>query len=65
MSRASLLAPLLILASSSAQSITILPLGDSITFGCGTDGLPSGSADCAADAGGYRVPLLWSLTQAN
>jgi hypothetical protein len=24
---------------------------------------PGGSADCASDAGGYRVPLLWSLSQ--
>ena len=48
----------------SAKSIALLPLGDSITFGCGTDGMPGGSADCADDAGGYRVPLLWSLTQA-
>ena len=44
------------------QEIRILPLGDSITFGCGSDGLPGGSADCASDAGGYRVPLLQALS---
>ena len=29
-----------------------LPLGDSITWGCGTDAKPRGGAGCVADAGG-------------
>lgn len=41
-----------------------LPLGDSITWGCGTDAAPRGSAGCVPDAGGYRVPLAWALSQA-
>ncbi len=41
-----------------------LPLGDSITWGCGTDAKPRGGAGCVADAGGYRVPLAWALSQA-
>ena len=40
-----------------------LPLGDSITWGCGTDAAPRGGADCCKDCGGYRVPLAWALTQ--
>ena len=40
-----------------------LPLGDSITWGCGTDASPRGGAGCVGDAGGYRVPLAWSLSQ--
>ena len=40
-----------------------LPLGDSITWGCGTDAAPRGGAACAGDAGGYRVPMAWALSQ--
>eukprot|EP01052_Picozoa_sp_SAG31_P053376 SAG31_NODE_13654_length_855_cov_1.018519_1_plen_150_part_01 len=40
-----------------------LPLGDSITWGCGTDAPPRGGAGCVKDAGGYRVPLAWALSQ--
>jgi hypothetical protein len=40
-----------------------LPLGDSITWGCGTDAAPRGDAVCTEDAGGYRVPLAWALSQ--
>jgi lysophospholipase L1-like esterase len=40
-----------------------LPLGDSITWGCGTDAAPRGAAKCVNDAGGYRVPLAWALSQ--
>jgi hypothetical protein len=43
----------------------LLPLGDSITFGCGSGGRPYGSADCGGDYGGYRVPLMWALEQAD
>eukprot|EP01047_Picozoa_sp_COSAG01_P041867 COSAG01_NODE_3621_length_5860_cov_4.719840_7_plen_113_part_00 len=41
-----------------------LPLGDSITWGCGTDSSPRGDANCTHDAGGYRVPLAWAMSQA-
>lgn len=46
----------------SASSLRILPLGDSITKGCGSDAGPSNSwtAVCQEDdVGGYRAPL-WS-----
>ena len=49
--------------AASSQDLLWLPLGDSITYGCGTDAVPRGGATCAADAGGYRVPLAWSLSQ--
>eukprot|EP00041_Stephanoeca_diplocostata_P009625 m.149534 g.149534 ORF g.149534 m.149534 type:complete len:262 (-) comp17820_c0_seq1:361-1146(-) len=48
----------------SAENVLWLPLGDSITWGCGTDVTPRGSVTCAKDAGGYRVPLAWALSQA-
>lgn len=41
-----------------------LPLGDSITWGCGTDAVPRGPVKCPADDGGYRIPLAWALSQA-
>ena len=41
-----------------------LSLGDSITWGCGSDSPPHGSDACPADAGGYRVPLALTLEQA-
>lgn len=41
-----------------------LPLGDSITWGCGTDSPPHGPDSCVDDAGGYRIPLAWALSQA-
>ena len=41
-----------------------LPLGDSITWGCGTDAKPRGGAACCPTCGGYRVPLAWSLSEA-
>lgn len=46
-----------------AKDLLWLPLGDSITWGCGTDAAPRGGPACAADAGGYRVPLSWALSQ--
>lgn len=42
-----------------------LPLGDSITFGCGNSALPRQKAVCVPNAGGYRVPLAWTLAQLN
>jgi len=49
--------------SATPKNLLYLPLGDSITWGCGTDAAPRAGADCARDAGGYRVPLAWALTQ--
>ena len=43
------------------RNITYLALGDSITWGCGSDAAPQGGASCPADAGGYRIPLIASL----
>lgn len=51
-------------SASGGKDILWLPLGDSITFGCGTDAAPRGRVVCQADNGGYRVPLAWALTQA-
>ena len=51
------------LLSVAATPLLWLPLGDSITWGCGTDAAPRGGAACAADAGGYRVPIAWALSQ--
>lgn len=51
-------------AAAGSTPVLWLPLGDSITFGCGTDAAPRGPAGCVSDAGGYRVPLAWALSQA-
>eukprot|EP00051_Salpingoeca_urceolata_P008348 m.105355 g.105355 ORF g.105355 m.105355 type:complete len:251 (+) comp15708_c0_seq1:189-941(+) len=51
-------------SSAPLGDILWLPLGDSITFGCGTDAAPEGPVKCEPDNGGYRVPLAWALTQA-
>lgn len=40
----------------SAENVLWLPLGDSITWGCGTDAVPRGGAACAKDAGAVRDP---------
>ena len=40
-----------------------LPLGDSITYGCGSLAAPRAGVKCPALAGGYRVPLAFSLEQ--
>jgi lysophospholipase L1-like esterase len=59
--------PLLILLSlSSAVGLTVLPLGDSITKGCGTDAGPANNwtAVCGDDSGGYRAPLWAALSAA-
>jgi hypothetical protein len=43
-------------------TLTILPLGDSITFGCGSDAAPPDwYACCNAASGGYRAPLWAAL----
>lgn len=54
---------LLIVAQVRAQVTRILPLGDSITYGCGSsDALPpSWTVSCGATAGGYRAPLYHAL----
>jgi len=40
-----------------------LPLGDSMTLGCGTDATKTDrAATCAQDAAGHRVPLAWALS---
>lgn len=42
--------------------VKILPLGDSITFGCGSDAAPPNwYACCTAESGGYRAPLWAAL----
>ena len=50
----------------SLRAITLLPLGDSITCGCGSDAGPANNftAVCPRDVGGYRVPLWASLAAA-
>ena len=50
-------------AEAGAGNLLWLPLGDSITWGCGTDAAPRAGAGCVKDAGGYRVPLAWALSQ--
>ena len=56
---------LLYLALSSTAALPqlrILPLGDSITFGCGSDAAPPDwYACCNAQSGGYRAPLWAAL----
>ena len=58
-------------ASAAAQppgrNLTYLALGDSITWGCGSQAAPEGpwsGTFCGADDGGYRVPLCAALDQA-
>ena len=47
-----------LLAPASASSFTYLPLGDSITWGCGNGFLPHEPDDgCEGDAASYRIPL--------
>lgn len=49
-----------------AHSVTLLPLGDSITFGAGSSAGPANnwSTSCGDTCGGYRAPLWASLTSA-
>ena len=53
------------LSSSSSAALpllTVLPLGDSITFGCGSDAAPPDwFACCPSTSGGYRAPLWAAL----
>ena len=56
----------LLAATAGASHFTWLPLGDSITWGCGNGVLPHEPDDgCEADAGSYRVPTCTALEQAN
>jgi lysophospholipase L1-like esterase len=68
LARLALLALLAPLAHSAAStSFRVLPLGDSITKGCGTDASPANNwnAVCSSpDTGGFRAPLWASLTAA-
>ena len=53
-------------AAASASRITWLPLGDSITWGCGNGVLPhEADGGCEADAGAYRMPTSQALEQSN
>lgn len=60
------LALALVLTAVSASHFTWLPLGDSITWGCGNGFLPHEPNDgCEADAASYRIPTAQALEQAN
>ena len=50
-------------AAAAAPLVKILPLGDSITYGCGSSTAlpPSWPVSCGASAGGYRAPLYHML----
>ena len=57
---------LALLTVSSASHFTWLPLGDSITWGCGNGVLPHEPNDgCEADAASYRIPTAQALEQTN
>jgi hypothetical protein len=60
--RAFIITPTLLLVAS-AQRTKILPLGDSITYGCGSSQAlpPSWPVSCGPTAGGYRAPLYHAL----
>lgn len=49
----------------SLEPLLWLPLGDSITLGCGSHEKPRDTdyAHCSPTAAGYRVPLAYALTQ--
>ena len=47
-----------------ASGYTLLPLGDSITHGCGSDTVFPAKADCGVDDGGYRTHLYALLVAA-
>jgi lysophospholipase L1-like esterase len=56
----------IVVAAVSASHFTWLPLGDSITWGCGNGVLPHEPNDgCEADAASYRIPTCQGLEQAN
>lgn len=57
---------LLIFPVTLGSHFTWLPLGDSITWGCGNGVLPhSPDGGCEADAASYRIPTAQALEQAN
>ena len=59
---AALLASAAVCTAAAAPLLKILPLGDSITFGCGSDAAPPDwFACCTASSGGYRAPLWAAL----
>lgn len=52
----------LLLAANTEAITRILPLGDSITFGCGSVSMPpTWHVACEAGCGGYRAPLYHML----
>ena len=52
--------------TSGSRNYTWLPLGDSITWGCGNGVLPHEPDDgCEADAASYRIPTCMALEQSN
>jgi lysophospholipase L1-like esterase len=57
---------LALLLCTSVGALRVLPLGDSITCGCGSTARASSNwtASCGTDVGGYRVPLWAALTAA-
>lgn len=56
------LAALLGAAAAAAAPVAVLPLGDSITHGCGSTAVPpQWGATCTAADGGYRYPLWAAL----
>lgn len=62
--RARALPALLLAAAAAAATVNVMPLGDSITFGCGSDATPPGwYATCTPTAGGYRA-WLWGNASA-
>lgn len=57
---------LVLVVVSQGSHFTWLPLGDSITWGCGNGFLPHEPNDgCEADAGSYRIPTCQGLEQTN
>jgi len=53
-------------ALAAASSFKWLPLGDSITWGCGNGFLPHAPDNgCEEDAASYRIPTAQALEQAN
>ena len=66
MPRSSTLLALVAALARSASSFTLLPLGDSITYGAGSHAGPANGwvAACDETCGGYRAPLWAVLTSA-
>jgi hypothetical protein len=58
--------PLSTPTSATAPALRVLPLGDSLTAGCGSTANPASNwtASCGSDVGGYRLPLWAALTAA-